>query len=46
MKDARAFFDLYTAHSSTLHELVEVLQYTYVFSSRCLGQVLREMKRQ
>jgi len=38
--DARLFFDAHMAKFSTLRELVEVLQYTYVFGTRCLGIVL------
>lgn len=45
IKDARLSFDIYTVRSSTLHELVEVLQYTFCFGSRCLAQVLRERKK-
>lgn len=41
MKDARKVFDDYTVASSHLHELVEVLQYTYIFGTRCLGQMLK-----
>lgn len=41
MNDARLYFDLYTVRLSTLHEIVEVLQYTHIFSSRCLAHVLR-----
>ena len=38
--DARFFFDAHMAKFSTLRELVEVLQYTCVFGTRCLGIVL------
>ena len=41
MIDARLYFDRYLVSHSTPTELVEVLRYTYVFGSRCLGRVLR-----
>jgi len=41
MRDARKAFDDYTVESSHLDEIVEVLQYTYLFGSRCLGKVLK-----
>lgn len=44
MKDARAFFDTFTVESSTLHELVEVLQYGYLFGSRCFAVMLRHRR--
>jgi hypothetical protein len=45
VKDARVIFDDYIVRYSTLEEVVELLQYTYVYGSRCIGQVLR-IKRQ
>lgn len=40
-RDARAYFDQLIFDESTWHEIVEVLQFSYLFGSRCLGQVLR-----
>lgn len=39
---AREYFDWYMVENSSWHEIVEVLQYTYIFGSRCIGKVLRE----
>lgn len=41
IRDARSFFDAYTVSSSSLHELVEVLRVTHLFSTQCLGKVMR-----
>lgn len=41
-KDARKFFDNYIFEYSDFSELVEILQYTYLFGTRCIGIVLRE----
>ena len=43
VKDARLYFDNYTVQNSSIHELVEVLQYSYIYGSRCFGYVLKLM---
>lgn len=43
MRDARYYFDCYLVENSTLAEIIEVLQYTFVFGERCIGRVIKEM---
>ena len=43
-KDVRIYFDHIIVDSSRLDELVEVLQYTYIYGTRCLGQVVKVIK--
>ena len=42
--DARVYFDHYLLRHSTLREVIEVLQYTHVLGTRCLGQLLRKIE--
>ena len=46
MIDARAYFDRYIVKHASWQEIVEVLRYTDLFSERCIGRILAEVKKQ
>ncbi len=41
IRDVRFYFDWYTVQHSSLEEIVEVLRFSHLFSTQCIGRVLR-----
>lgn len=44
MIEVRDYFDRYIVQFCTLRELVEILQYTYLWNHQCIGRVMRKVK--